>query len=220
MRTLRLTSKIMHGADVKVAQKRLGGLNFWNKNFHPGAVDGQYGEQTASSVYRAKFFLGYPKRSLNKSYGNKLRLYLTGETALPASYRLRKKRRKQASYSRKTMRLRALNSARAKLGLAESPQGSNKNWLVSWWYGSSSASAPRCNISVSHSYLIAGSKAFRKGVNWAYVPAMEQAARDGDKGLMRIPYDKIRPGDILTFNFDGGVADHVGMCEDPHRDTQ
>lgn len=215
MKTLHLTSPQMHGQYVESVQQRLGGMNKWKKNFHPGNVDGHYGEQTAAATYRAKYFLGYPKRSLNKSFGPRLRMYLNGKEPLPASYIFRMKRRKRLSAKRKALRLRALYHAKRKIGLAENPQGSNKNWLVAWWYKNKNAAAPWCNISVSHSYLKAGSKAFKRGVNWAYVPAMEAAARSGDMGLMRVKISDAKPGDIVTFNFDGGVADHTGMCEHP-----
>ena len=153
---------------------------------------------------------------MNKIAGDRLVAYLEGVKPLPASYKARAKYRRSISARRKAMRRRALKSMRDKIGLKETPQGSNNNWLVEWWYGRKGARAPWCAISVSQSYLAAGSKAFKRGVDWAYVPFLEQAAIDGDKGLMRIPIDQARPGDILTMNFDGGVADHVGMCEEPH----
>lgn len=208
-RVLKLVSPGMRGDDVRALQKMLKGRNEFGKNFHPGYVDGRYGPQTAAAVSRAKFFMGYPKRRVNGNAGKAFLGFLSGKVPLPRSFRVRRRRRFVVLKRRETMRRVALQCALDKVGLAETPEGSNKNRLTRWWYGNDTA-APWCAISVSHSYIQAGSKAFRRGSDWAYVPFMENAAVEG-RGLSRVGKDGVQPGDVVTFDFDGGVADHVGI---------
>jgi len=200
----------MKGKDVKELQRLLAGSNKFGKNFHPGKIDGDYGPYSAAATRRAKYALGYPSRALNTSAGRTLYRYLSGSKALPATYIARARYRRRKAAAATTMRGRALQYAMKKKGLTETPQGSNRNWLTRWYYGNDTA-APWCAISVTHSYIAAGSKAFKRGSNYAYVPYMENAANAGSLGFARIAKADVRPGDIVTFNFDGGVADHVGI---------
>lgn len=201
MRSLRLTSPMMRGSDVAALQSLL------SPEYYRAKVDGIYGEQTAAAVGRAKWALGYPKKRCTKAAGATLVAFLKEERKLPRSYKRRQAKR-QKKYD--LLRLRALAAARKKIGLGEEPNGSNRNWLTKWWYRAD-VPAPWCAISVSHSYLKAGSKAFKRGRDWAYVPYLEHAARRGSRGLRKV--SRPLPGDIVTFNFDGGVADHVGIFE-------
>lgn len=213
MRTLKLTSPIMRGEDIKMAQLVLAGDNQWNKNFMPGKIDGEYGPQTAAAAYRAKYFLGFPRRKMNTNFGDVILAVLQGKVRLSSSYRWRMDRRQSASNRRAEMRSRALASAKRKRGLKETPAGSNHNWLTDWYYRRPGAKAPWCNISVSHSYMEAGSKAFKRGEEHAYVPFMEAAAVQGNRGLARIPISDLKPGDIVTYEFDGGESDHTGIFD-------
>lgn len=210
-RSFRLSSPVMRGKDVAQLQRVLRGSNAFRKNFRPGRIDGEYGPHTAAAVRRAKHFLGFPSRKVDRIAGSTFIDLLRGDRKLPRLYRIRHRRRLAAKRDRLMLRERALGFAMNKVGLAEKPEGSNRNWLVTWWYGSATASAPWCAISVSHSYMAAGSKAFRKGVDYAYVPFLEHGAAGGNERLMRIGKNDVKPGDIVTFNFDGGVADHVGI---------
>jgi len=209
-RNLHLASPNMHGKDVKALQKALSGDNRWKKNFNPGKADGGYGHYTSAAVLRAKFFMGYPKRKVNGAAGPRFDDLLSGRRTLSLDYRMRQKRRMKRSSINRAMRAGALRSALLKVGLAENPQGSNRNLLTRWWFSGETA-APWCAISVSNSYIQHGSKAFVRGKNYAYVPFMETAAAQGDKGLARVSADNVRGGDVVTFDFNGGVADHVGI---------
>lgn len=208
---MKLTSPQMRGKDVTILQKRLAGRNKWNHNFHPGGADGSFGPYTGAAVHRAKEFLGYPRNKINKHAGDQFAGYLSGETPLPRMFKIRMKRRLKKINHRRVMRTTALKSAMKKVGLKETPQGSNHNYLTDWWYGRKGAQAAWCCISVSDSYIDAGSTAFKRGDIEAYVPFLENYAADGRHGLMRIKKSEVKPGDVVTFNFDGGVADHVGI---------
>ena len=208
-RTFRLTSPNMKGDDVKSLQKHLAGNNVIGRNFHPGKADGEFGPYSAAAVKRAKWDLGFPKRNVNRIAGSTFQKLLDGRAKRPTSYILRAKRRATKHVVSLSLRQKALASALKKEGLTESPWGSNRNWLTRWYYGNNTA-APWCAISVTHSYIEAGSKAFTKGRDFAYVPYMEYAAATG-RGFTRIGKNEVEPGDMVTFNFDGGVADHVGI---------
>jgi len=58
----------------------------------------------------------------------------------------------------------------------------------------------------------AGSKAFVKGQRYAYVPYIVNDARAGTNGL-HVTRDP-KPGDVVCFDWDGGVADHVGLFQE------
>lgn len=68
-------------------------------NFHPGPLDGIFGDQMALAIRRAKFYLGYPDRMIVPVYGNKLHHYLLPKNKdgwnLPVSYRARKATRRK-----------------------------------------------------------------------------------------------------------------------------
>lgn len=208
-RTLKLASPLMRGTDVRVVQKLLKGKNPWKKDFRPGRVDGKFGPYSAAAVKRAKFFLGYPTRQVNGHAGESFVGFLSGEPT-PRLFKARAKKRRAAVRKRLSLRAKALDSAVKKLGMTENPAGSNQNALTRWWYGDNTG-APWCAISVSHSYIEAGSKAFSKGRDFAYVPYIEHAAKLG-RGLMRVNPGEAKPGDVVTFEFSGDhTSDHVGL---------
>lgn len=49
----------------------------------------------------------------------------------------------------------------------------------------------------------------------AYVPYIGADARAKTNGLTLVPFSECRRGDLVGFNFDGGVEDHVGMAAGP-----
>lgn len=97
----------------------------------------------------------------------------------------------------------ALNVARSKLGLAEDPPGSNHNEITEW-YGMDGA---WCDMFVSYCLTTAGIDHHR-----AWVPYEVDAPADGF-----VVVDDIhngQPGDLITYDFRGGVAhDHIGFIE-------
>jgi hypothetical protein len=211
---LTLATKPVISPAVKKLQRRLAGNNPWKKNFHPGKIDGEYGKQTAGAVFRAKHYMGYSWSHRNQTAGEKFQDLLSGEKKLPATYALRRKKRIRASKKSKTMQLKALSRMRSRIGLAETPQGSNRNWLTACWYSNKNVSAAWCAISVSEAYIFAGSKSFSRGRNYAYVPYLEHAGARGDSGIARIPYSAVRPGDIVTFQWGKSFGQHVGIVDE------
>jgi hypothetical protein len=89
-RILQLADPLLTGPDVKEAQRLLT-ENMYG-NFHPGDIDGEYGELSAGAVRRAKWTIGYPDEYVNENYGAKLAAYLQG-TPLPPDYEQRRQER-------------------------------------------------------------------------------------------------------------------------------
>jgi hypothetical protein len=200
VRTLHLTSPLTHGEDVALAQKQLAGNNVLGRDFKPGKIDGQFGEQTASACVRAKVALGYPKP--RPTYGDELADYLSGKS-LPFFHKWQQKKTPAA------LGEKALALARTNVGKKEQPRGSN-NQEFGRWYGANGV--PWCAEFVSFCYAHAGSKTFAPGARYAYVPFIVNDARAGRNGLS-VTHDP-QPGDIVCYDWEAnGVADHTGLFE-------
>jgi hypothetical protein len=199
-----LTSPEMHGDDVRRVQWRLNNNRF-RKFLSPKARIGYFGPRTKDAVWSAKFWLGYPRRHLNGTYGEGLHAYLGGKQ-LPYTYRLRRKRRLAASVE--TQRVRAYRIAVSQLGVKEYPAGSNKV-KYSLWYG---RTGPWCAMFVTWCFVQAGNRrTFVRGSRYAYVPFLVADARAGRNGLS-VTINPQR-GDVVCYDWNGGVADHTGIFE-------
>lgn len=107
-----------------------------------------------------------------------------------------------------------LKIARGELGYSRwnDPQTGTK---YGRWYAQSHGSyfgkngVPFCAMFASWVFNQAGAKCV--GLPGAYTPTMLQAAQN--KGKVRGNKRDAQPGDILYFNWDGGVVDHVGIVE-------
>jgi hypothetical protein len=204
--TLGVSSPPATGREVKKAQQVLNGGNVFGRDFLLGSVDGIFGEETGRACIRAKFWLGYPTQDLKPTYGEHLNGFLKG-LEQPSAEMIKRTAARQKKAKQKPLGEKALTEARKHLGVKESPAGSNKV-LFSDWYG---IRGPWCAMFVSYCYVKAGSKAFAKGKNYAYCPYIVNDARAGRNSLSvtRSP----KPGDIVLYDWDGGVADHVGLFE-------
>lgn len=203
MRILKLTSPYMRGDDVKDAQRALQKFGAW-----VGKIDGVFGPTTAAASKQAKWMLGYPERQCTQTYGQALHDYLTRKKKPSALMRRRAEKRK---VSHKPMREKALAESVKWIGTKESPPNSNKV-MFSDWYG---LRGPWCAMFVTWCYVKAGSKSFDpKKARWAYCPFMVNDARAQRNGLVVVPVDKVQPGDIAMFDWQGdGISDHVGIVE-------
>jgi cell wall-associated NlpC family hydrolase len=207
MKTYKVTSPNMRGDAVKALQRRLAGGNVWKENYQPGTADGAFGQTTAAAAYRAKYWMGYPPEKMIRTYGTTLDRFLSGKAKLPDEYASRRRARKQAA-SQIPIRAKALTEAKKHVGVKESPSGSNRV-SFSTWYG---IIGPWCAMFCTFCYDKGGSKSFRRGSRYAYVPYIVQDARRGVNGLA-ITHSP-QPGDLVCFDWEGnGVADHVGLYE-------
>ena len=198
---LRLTSPLTKGALVKEAQGRLAKSRFGN--FHPGDVDGEFGEHSAAAVHRAKYWLGYPTDQINEAYGGALHAYLGGK-ALPLTYQARRKLRLKKQADR-PLRLKVLAKAISQIGETEHPANSNIS-KFSKWYG---VTGPWCAMFVSWCIDQCGGK-----FHYAYCPFILRDARAGVNGLRILKASEVKPGDGVLYDWEhNGVPDHVGFFE-------
>ena len=203
MKTYKLTSPLMRGDEVKTVQRTLAGANKFKENYRPGTVDGKFGTQTASACYRAKWALGYPKSQLQRTYGPTLHNYLKGTTPLPDAYKRRRADRKKSAASITSLGQKALTRAKTKIGVTESPFGSNRQEF-GVWYGFNGV--PWCAIFMTWCFVGVGSKAFIRGSRYSYVGAIVANARAGGRGLMVT--NTPRAGDLVCWG-----DQHVGIFE-------
>jgi hypothetical protein len=112
------------------------------------------------------------------------------------------------------MRADIISAARAEIGYsrwADKDPGTK----YGRWYAQATNSpsfgasgVPYCDMFVS--YILS-----EVGISWlsAYVPGRESQARE--RGILIDKWD-VRPGDLMTFDFDGaGIAQHIGIVDQP-----
>lgn len=206
-RTFHLTTPHMVGADVQNLQQLL-----TRNKCYEGPINGEYDPITAQGVFRAKYWLGYPKP--DHTAAQLLELYLSGTKKPTVLMRLRTKARLSAKKSNLLLgniRQQALKEAITHLGEHEVPPGSNRVPFASLWYG---AIGPWCAMFVTHCYVKAGSTVFQRGNRYAYVPYIVADARAGRNNLTVTLNPQ--PGDIIAYDWPGespGIADHTGLFE-------
>ena len=201
-RLLHLASPLMTGADVRALQKLLNAGGYGNGLDE----DGEYGPMTAQAVYRAKFWLGFPRP--DQLAGGKFNDYLTGAVKTTADMRAlvakRKKAAKEAGFRKDAVKL-----AKGKVGTVETPVNIQE---FGQWYGMNGV--PWCAIFVTWCFANAGSKSFARRSRWAYVPFVLNDAHAARNGLTvtKTP----AAGDLVLFDWDSdGVCDHIGIVERP-----
>jgi cell wall-associated NlpC family hydrolase len=107
-----------------------------------------------------------------------------------------------------------VQTARGEIGVVESPRNSNSGERVREYQAATNLGGtgwPWCAALCAWCSERSG-HVFR-GWNTAYVPDYVSTARAGKHGLRVVSADDARPGDLVCFDWDGGVADHIGILE-------
>jgi peptidoglycan hydrolase-like protein with peptidoglycan-binding domain len=214
MRELHLVSPHTRGETVKALQYLLNGHNAFKLNFHAGNLDGEYGPTTAGAVKRAKFALGYTTKGVNMVAGDLFLEILSGRKKLSLAMKVRKAVRAKAAAKIAAQRGSLVNIAARELGNHEIPANSNSGPRVRVYQSVTGAyHAAWCASFVSWCLLTQLGKSARKFFppNPAYCPSWVETARAHRNGLRVISAAEARPGDIVTYDWDGGVADHIGI---------
>lgn len=110
----------------------------------------------------------------------------------------------------------ALAEAVRQLGVTESPLASNRQPFGAW-YGQNGV--PWCAIFCSWAFhavgveLCAGTAytGVRPGKGCAWVPSILHWLRE--RGWFIAPAETPKPGDLVLFDWNGGIADHIGIVE-------
>lgn len=122
-----------------------------------------------------------------------------------------KYKRGYVNMSAKSIGHRSLAAAINDLGTKESPAGSNLQKYGARWHENGVA---WCGLAVANWLAEGGfdiSEKLAKKIG--YVPTLVQMAKDKSNGMALIHPKRVRAGDWVAYNFDGGLADHVGMFE-------
>ena len=110
--------------------------------------------------------------------------------------------------------LKALAWAESKVGITESPAGSNRGPQISAWQRETAGidGAPWCGAFV-------GAALKRQGVpitsRIVFTPFILEDAKAGKNGILKlVPFDEAKRGDLVLMDFAPGGAPvmHVGMC--------
>lgn len=195
---LTLVSPHTKGPHVRALQNQLK-----RHGYLQGKPDGEFGPDTARAVYRAKYWLGY--RKPDQVAGDMLYSLLKGVTKPNVAMRLRTTKRsrvaKKTSYGEKLWK-----EAGKYIGQTEHPRNSNRS-MFSVWYGVIGA---WCAMFCSYCGVRVGSRVFKRGKFYAYVPYILADARAGRNSLA-ITYNPTK-GNLALFDWDNdGVPDHVGF---------
>jgi hypothetical protein len=198
------------------AQTILNGNNAFDNDWLRGTIDHVFGTETGNACRRGKYWIGYPEEDILPTYGPTFDAYLTGEAELTPQMLARIEDRMGQLGS---IGERMINQAVKHIGEKERT-GDNDIWVTDW-YG---IRGPWCAMLLSWCGVVAGSKAFAKGtrppsgLHWgsgtyAYVPFIVSDARFGANGLQVVSAANVKRGDIVCFDWDGGVADHTGFFD-------
>jgi len=197
---LHVTSPLMAGTHVLRVQARLDALGY-----SPGPLDGLYGVASASAVIAFQRDHGLvPDGIVGKLTRAALR------RAKPATGSGEPRRNGSGEAGRK-----ALAEALRQIGVKERPANSNRTPFGKWF---GVDGVPWCNIFVSYCFAVGARYTICKGfagagVNakgCAYVPTTEAWLRVTGLWIGR---STPAPGDIAIYDWDGGVADHIGIVE-------
>lgn len=181
-------------------------------NFHPraeGSPIGTFGEDTAAACHRAKYWLGWPKGTTSGTYGRNLARYLeTGH--IPRDYWVRRQLRIRRAKQARNLRALHILEAEAAKHVTENPPGSNRV-LYSEWYGMIGS---WCLMFQTWGGVQAGEEWAVRGKRFAYCPYLDAAAANHQYGLSFIPASAVRPGDLVTYDWEhDGTSDHVGRFQ-------
>src|SRR5580765_4425372 len=114
MKTIGLTSPHTTGPDVRPIQRLLK-KNWTGRDYLQGAVDGDFGTESARGCIRGKYWLGYPTSKQLPIAGDELLKLLSDQSALPLAYRVRRRARLKAQNT--PLRTKALQRAEKDLGM-------------------------------------------------------------------------------------------------------
>lgn len=212
MKTITLTTPYTTTPVVRVVQKYLG-----------LPADAVYGPVTASAVQHWKYTFGYPKVFINNKVTASDYAYIRGAKPQTKMMKARAASRAKKLIAQEGVGAAALDTMMmwARRGWKEYPARSNvvppmsevaEKVGLSKWY--CEMGWPWCAFSAMLAAYVHGGKTAKAGFagkfNVLYVPDILAAAQRNLHGMRVVPWDEARPGDLVIFNFDGGVVDHIG----------
>jgi hypothetical protein len=194
---LHLVSPLEKSDRAKDAQYLLAGNNAFKENYHPGTMDGEFGEMGAAATKRAKLMLGYPMSAVDGAFGQTLYELLTGKKKLDSANQALRDQRIKAQKALGGAKKQALAAALedAKNGVHET--GTNRTPFGKW-YGMDGVAW--CAIYVTYRLVHAGFDGFEQGKFASYCGHVVDAAKNGQRHLALTTEPE--PGDIVIYNGD------------------
>ena len=122
-RTLILTTPMMTGEDVVLAQRLLK-----RHGDYGGIIDGEFGEFSAQASYRAQYRIGYAQPK--QGFGTPLEKLLKGTAQPTAAMKRLAAKRKREEAQRTQLRLKALAEMKRLIGIKEDPLGPTRHLLA------------------------------------------------------------------------------------------
>lgn len=206
MRTLKLTSPLTKGEDVRALQKaintRLTRHQGWGV---PVTVDGEYGKETAAAERQVAFYLGTGRKSLNVgATPGQQRIVMHPNLRTPGDLARARQRRHHDDTAG------VIAWERSQLGTHE--QGtSNRGTMVDRFEREFGIlGAAWCGAFQGYALRKIGGVPVTDRV--VYCPYIEEDAKHGVNGFASWhPWTDRHNGDLVLFDFGEGIAQHVGM---------
>jgi cell wall-associated NlpC family hydrolase len=229
-RDFHLTSPLTKGPDVKELQKQLNAIakNFPNLTRYHLKQDGEFGLHTLNATHRAAFLEGLTDSRLEEIakrdvvaqevQGN---LRRPGQRSKAQKDRAKKRREevRKRNERRDSGAGAAVSFAHSKLGTTESPSGSNLGENITEWERYTDYSPPPgvfwCGCFVCYAVVHEGKARIPVRSRLGYSVNIDTDARNHANGLSLVSPTDARPGDIVTFRFEGSDSDHIGLCVGP-----
>jgi hypothetical protein len=208
-RPLRLVTPHMKGDRVKDAQYLMKGNNRFKglATYKDGKVDGEYGPLTAQATKQTKFWVGYPKSSIDGNFGQTLYEYLRRKNwrPLPKAFQERREQRLAAVVKEEAPCLKAFAFAEKQIGYKEEPRRGVNDNKYGRWYGWNWV--PWCAIFESYCFAHTGWPQFRfasvEAIYWAAV------AHRFKLYIVRSP----KKGDIIGYSLGGSEFAHTAFFD-------
>lgn len=220
-RNFTVVSPHIQGSDVKATQED---LCWWADRFDldPTEIDGEWGPDSRRLARQVLFLLGALDKRYNDAFTDHEQKIIAHHTkpSLPPELSKSARRRsdhRRAAHRAKTKRNRdqmhgpngVVREGERWVGTKEMPPDSNRGPHISDWERAAGMGAgPWCGAFAIHCARTGG---FVVPNTWVYVPTIIADASAGRYGRI-VPLSQVKPGDLLCFDWDGGVYDHVGIA--------
>lgn len=215
MRTLQLTSPLMHGPDVKDLQKA---VNHWLSSHHEGGIqeDGQFGPITEHAVGKVAYQMGLVHRNAIPPVQRVIEHpHLRTPNDLSRSHK-----RAEAAKAHGAGLAGVLNHAQSHIGVAESPPGSNtgRPFPSGWEENFHTDGVSWCGCFYGSMVLDAGGHVNSRV---AYCPYIEADAKSKTNGFDEWvpgqggPPFAVEQGWAVLYDWTGNRSfpEHVGVVE-------
>lgn len=223
-RRLSVNTPYLKGADIRLLQEQ---LNKQFKHFKIDRrvkVDGEFGPATLSACLQIAVSMGIGKRGykelrkgvVNRSAQQLIRGRKKTVRERLATKRRRKYRRKLRERFDSSQGEKVIKWAKSKVGVTESPAGSNWGPEIGEWIKFTGYNGPVywCGCFACFAVVKIGGAKIPSRIRLGYDGYIVSDALGHNNGLVAVGFSEARPGDIVTYTFP-----HIGLVEKTVGDT-